>query len=919
MTSALVVLIVVASFASSHGEAVTPVLEELEDLGGSCWQAAGSEELPLPLIAQLTPNASSEMDPFPSSGLDVEDPLELPIIDGRRPARAAAPRSASSPTSPTSAGVDVVIRFEDPAELCGYGLCPTNIVSVDFYAVGPIDAPVELLTAYDIVAVRNGRDLEVWDAPVHSGAGCSAPPAGPWQEVWLPSRAQQIGLGDVDGDGWVDLLVADETRMLSLYRNGDGSLETPAVHSVDVGIQARVLLVADVDANGSADVIVCDETVCVISWGGPGAQLGQPETLPFGDDLREPGFEDQATPPVILVSDIDGDGSFDLALLVPEDETVIILRQDAPGHFALYQSLDTAAGPVDLLAADLAGLGTAPELVVVNRDHGSLSVFGNADGFLGEQSWSPLLVQTQPSQVKVVWDVDIALPSLPRAVELLVYGHGSLDPVRLDLDELFSPSHAELSLPYRLGTVLAGYEPDGRDDLIGFIEALPTSPAPSVDCEVSEISLLVVSVPEGEERNVRDAIAQNPDASYAEVDYFAEGSTLDPLFTCQWGLEAIGVEAAWEETIGSLDVALAVLDSGVDRSRPDLDGVVRENPGEIPGDSIDNDGNGVIDDVWGVDLIDGECEELGLWKQDDPDFTDASDLAHGSAVAEIAVAVRDNDHGIAGVATASVERVKVLDEHLKGPVSAVAHGIVYAVLRGAHVVNMSLGTPSSSATLEAAVQYADSQGLVLIAATGNCDAAVVEYPARYEEVLGVGAIRHDLEVCPFSNRGWGLDLVAPGVGVLSAAPLPEDCDDCIIRPSDCAPLDAGCDEDLAPDCCRTGTSFATAHASGVACLLKALEPTISPAQVRAWLRAGAQDLGEPGPGPASGMGLLQALPPIERLRACQEGDHDSCEPDVSPPALAPPPFIRCLSMLTGTDGVDEACGGTGLLSAFVVE
>ena len=147
------------------------------------------------------------------------------------------------------------------------------------------------------------------------------------------------------------------------------------------------------------------------------------------------------------------------------------------------------------------------------------------------------------------------------------------------------------------------------------------------------------------------------------------------------------------------------------------------------------------------------------YDDDDPSDNDG----HGTFVAGTIAQSTNNGRGVAGMAPgASILPVKVLSDQGFGDVRALANGIVYATDQGADVINMSLGSPSSSQTEYRAIQYAYDRDVVLVAASGNEFARSISYPAAYPEVIAVGAVRASGTRSPYSNTGSGLEIVAPG-------------------------------------------------------------------------------------------------------------------------------------------------------------
>src|SRR4051812_43933188 len=230
-----------------------------------------------------------------------------------------------------------------------------------------------------------------------------------------------------------------------------------------------------------------------------------------------------------------------------------------------------------------------------------------------------------------------------------------------------------------------------------------------------------------------DGLRARPDVAPAKARA-AQAPATDPRTEEQWPLQGdapMGAASAWRQTTGG-DVTVAIVDSGIDLGHPDLIGNLWTNPGEVPGNGVDDDGNGYVDDVHGYDFVDG-------------DATPQDANGHGTHVAGIVAARGGNGIGVSGVAwRARLMAVRVLDAGARGNTTTVAQGIRYAVDNGARIVNLSLAGPSPAGDLEDAVRYAQQRGVLIVVAAGNdgrdLDAAPT-YPAAYPEpnVLGVAA------------------------------------------------------------------------------------------------------------------------------------------------------------------------------------
>jgi subtilisin family serine protease len=254
----------------------------------------------------------------------------------------------------------------------------------------------------------------------------------------------------------------------------------------------------------------------------------------------------------------------------------------------------------------------------------------------------------------------------------------------------------------------------------------------------------------------------------------------------------IGAPDAWSVTRGSPDVLVAVIDTDVDANQPDLVGKV------IEGQNFSGD------------------------TRPDPS-------GHGTAVAGLIAAQPDNGKGIAGLGWATrVLSVRVLDADGKGFASEIAAGIRYAVdYPGVRVVNLSLqqdveSAEAISSELADAIAYAQTRGVLVVAAAGNQSRGTPGYPANFPGVVSVAAVDHSDQLASFSNHGDWVDLAAPGVSVLSVAP--------------------GCDCWSTP----SGTSFAAPFVAAAAALVMAAEPGLTAEQVAARLKHSAAPIARTG-------------------------------------------------------------------------
>ena len=251
---------------------------------------------------------------------------------------------------------------------------------------------------------------------------------------------------------------------------------------------------------------------------------------------------------------------------------------------------------------------------------------------------------------------------------------------------------------------------------------------------ISGIGVQVVTVPKGQAVKMAKAYSSNARVAYAEPDGIVEAlaEPNDTYFAMQWSLQKVRAPEAWNVTTGSPNVTIAILDTGVDLDHPDLANKIISN--------INFSSSPTADDVYG----------------------------HGTHVAGIAAAITNNGIGVAGLGySTSIMNVKVLGDDGKGDCSGVAQGIIWAADNGAQIINLSLGGSDTSSTLEDAINYAWSKGVVVVAAAGNNGNSNPFYPAYYPNCIAVAATDINDVLAAWSDHGDWVDVAAPGVSVYS--------------------------------------------------------------------------------------------------------------------------------------------------------
>jgi subtilisin family serine protease len=268
---------------------------------------------------------------------------------------------------------------------------------------------------------------------------------------------------------------------------------------------------------------------------------------------------------------------------------------------------------------------------------------------------------------------------------------------------------------------------------------------------------------------LRRRLQASPGVAYVESDYILGASAApdDPLFVNQYplastGVGGVGAQVAWNKRTNCSK--LAVLDTGIQYSHPDLEPNVWHNSHEIKNNGKDDDKNGWVDDYYGVNIVKGK----GSGKDDN---------GHGTHVSGIVAGRGNNDVGISGLCwTAKVMAVKFMNSRGKGSTSDAITGIDYAIHEGAKVINCSFGTSSKSQSLLNEVDYAKKKGVLLVVAAGN-DGDDIDskpsYPASFNDsnILTVAATTAVNGLASFSNFGQeDVDLGAPGDNILSTYP-----------------------------------------------------------------------------------------------------------------------------------------------------
>jgi len=333
--------------------------------------------------------------------------------------------------------------------------------------------------------------------------------------------------------------------------------------------------------------------------------------------------------------------------------------------------------------------------------------------------------------------------------------------------------------------------------LIQFVAGLPQSKvdealhgqgAQEVD-EIQAIRVKRIKVPAQSLEKVRDALAHNPHVKFVENNYVAGGGNVpnDPSYPSQWHLQKISAPLGWDITTGMVTVDIAIIDSGVDSSHPDLAGKL------LPGWSF----------------LTGTSDTHDV-------------LGHGTAVAGAAAAISNNGKGVAGVAWQnSIMPLVVLDATDYASYSNIASAITYAVDHGVRVINVSIGGSSSSSTLQNAVTYAWNKGALVFACAMNNSSSTPYYPAACANAIAVASTDSNDNHSSFSNYGSWITVSAPGSYIYTT-------------------------NNGGGYGAWNGTSFSSPITAGLASLILSVNPSLTNQQVKGLILQNADDLGTSG-------------------------------------------------------------------------
>ncbi|NLY43187.1 MAG: S8 family serine peptidase [Clostridiaceae bacterium] len=283
----------------------------------------------------------------------------------------------------------------------------------------------------------------------------------------------------------------------------------------------------------------------------------------------------------------------------------------------------------------------------------------------------------------------------------------------------------------------------------------------------------------------------------------------DTYYSQQWNLPMVGAEEAWDITTGSPEIIVAVIDTGLYYEHPDID-----RSRTLPGYNYLTDSTDTYDST-----------------------------GHGTKVAGIILANTNNGQGLSALTwNVRVKPLHCFDENGNANQSNISRAIYDAVdLYGAKVINISAGSQGYTRTLLNAVEYAISKNVIIVAAAGNDGIEKANFPASFDNVIGVGSVDRNKKVSNFSQRR-GVFVTAPGEKVLL--------------------LGSSSGNKYVTD---SGTSFSAPHVSAIVALMASIKPDLTVEECRQILAATSEDLGVPGPDPEYGYGLVDARKALDYL------------------------------------------------------
>lgn len=432
-----------------------------------------------------------------------------------------------------------------------------------------------------------------------------------------------------------------------------------------------------------------------------------------------------------------------------------------------------------------------------------------------------------------------------------IWIHGCGPTVPLDGTPTDNASVADFNFPEDADPVIAAlpFEPDellvqpfpGADPQA--LKTLYAGAGATVIDEMADIDLTVLRVPAGKLRETAGKLADSGllETFQKNYQYSTQAAPNDPIYSRETHLPQIHAEQAWDLSVGSADIVIGIVDTGVDPDHPDLVDKI------IDGWNV-YDGNARFDDV----------------------------LGHGTEVAGIAAAASNNAVGVASVAWESpILAVRVGNESGLSSSQNIAAGILWAAGHGAKVINVSFAPLWSDRVVKAAAQQAFHRGSLVVIAAGN--AGGMNSAVGFDEAIFVGAVTTDNQIASFSDRGPFVDVVAPGTEIRSTT------------------FDG--DYGMA-----NGTSFAAPIVSGVAALAWAVNPELRPITIGEAIVGSVVDLGATGKDTTFGNGAVDAAAAVAAAKAAFEpADTTTPSVKVSMPVTGQSLSGKATAAVTATD------------------
>lgn len=342
--------------------------------------------------------------------------------------------------------------------------------------------------------------------------------------------------------------------------------------------------------------------------------------------------------------------------------------------------------------------------------------------------------------------------------------------------------------------------------------------------DIPEINIKRIKIPVKAQKLIRAFLAKHPHIKFVEKNYLAEATSIpnDDSYSSQWHLPKISAPTAWDISTGATAVSIAIADSGVDPTHPDLAAKL------APGYNFVS-GNTDTRDVYG----------------------------HGTKVAGAAAAISNNNAGIAGVAWSNpIVPLVVANSSGYATYSAIAQAITYAADRGIRVINLSFAGSSSSTTLQNAVDYAWNKGTIVFASAGNYGTSTLQYPAACNHAVAVTATTSTDARSSFSSYGSWVTIAAPGSSILTTT-------------------NGGGYASV------SGTSFSSPITAGLAALILSVNPNLTAAQVVDIIKQNGDDLGTAGFDQYFGYGRINAYKSLTAARNTVSRASDTTAPVTS--------------------------------------